>query len=124
MGTAPTDGGLAMRGIRRARIALLAVVTGAAVFAAMPGAANAGILVASAPNCSNAPTSQPFAQWNDAKHYFLAPGGNFEGGLGGWSLGGARAVADQEPWRVAGPRSPGARHPARAPAGPPPSRVG
>src|SRR4051812_48120632 len=91
-----------MRGIKRARIALLAVVTGAALFAAMPGPAAAGVLVASAPNCDNGPNSQPFAQWDDGNHYFLAPGGNFEDGLGGWKLNGARAVSDQEPWQVAG----------------------
>jgi hypothetical protein len=89
-----------MRGIKRARIALLAVMT-AALFAAVPGTASAGVLVASAPNCDNGPNSQPFAQWNDDNNYFLAPGGNFEGNLGDWSLGGADTVADQEPWGVA-----------------------
>jgi hypothetical protein len=91
-----------MRGIKRARIALLAVVTGAALFAVVPGTASAGILVASAPSCDNGPNSQPFAQWDDDNHYFLAPGGSFEGSLDGWTLGAARAVADQEPWLVAG----------------------
>jgi hypothetical protein len=91
-----------MRGFKRARIALLAAVTGVALFAAMPGAASAGVLVASAPDCTNGPNEQPFAQWNDDNHYFLAHGGNFEGSLGGWTLNGASAVADQEPWRVAG----------------------
>ena len=90
-----------MRGIKRARIALLAVIA-AAAFAAMTGTASAGVLVASAPNCDNGPNEQPFAQWGDDNHYFLAPGGSFENGLDGWDLNGARAVADQEPWRVAG----------------------
>jgi hypothetical protein len=90
-----------MRGFKRARIALLAA-SAAAAFAAMTGTANAGVLVASAPNCDNGATAQPFAQWNDDNQYFLAPGGNFESGLGGWDLNGARAVADQEPWQVAG----------------------
>jgi hypothetical protein len=90
-----------MRGIKRARIALLTVVTGVALFAAVPGTASAGILVASAPNCDNGPNSQPFAQWDDDNHYFLVPGGSFENGLGDWSLGGASAVSDQEPWKVA-----------------------
>jgi hypothetical protein len=89
-----------MRGIKRARTALLAVIA-AAAFAAMTGTANAGVLVASAPNCDNGATSQPFAQWGDGNQYFLAPGGNFESGLGGWDLNGARAVADQEPWNAA-----------------------
>src|SRR4051795_4259848 len=90
-----------MRGIKRARIALLTAVTAGALLA-LPGAANAGVLVASAPNCDNGSTSQPFAQWNDDNQYFLAPGGDFEGSLGGWSLNGASAVSDQEPWQVAG----------------------
>ncbi len=90
-----------MRGIKRARIALLTAVTAGALLA-LPGAANAGVLVASAPNCDNGATSQPFAQWNDDNQYFLAPGGNFEGDLSGWDLNGASAVSDQEPWRVAG----------------------
>jgi hypothetical protein len=90
-----------MRGIKRARIALLAGVTAAALFA-LPGVANAGVLVASAPNCDNGSDSQPFAQWNDNNEYFLVPGGNFESGLGGWDLNGASAVSDQEPWQVAG----------------------
>jgi hypothetical protein len=91
-----------MRGIRRARIALIAGLTGAALFAAMPGSASAGILVASAPSCDNGTTSQPFAQWGDANSYFLAPGGNFENGAAGWSLGGSSVAGDQEPWHVAG----------------------
>jgi hypothetical protein len=91
-----------MRGIRRARIALIAGLTGAALFAALPGSASAGVLVASAPNCDNGVNSQPFAQWGDDNNYFLTPGGNFESGAADWSLGDARVVADQEPWRVAG----------------------
>jgi hypothetical protein len=91
-----------MRGIRRARIALVAGLTGAALFAALPGSASAGVLVASAPSCDNGATSQPFAQFGDSNSYFLAPGGNFESGAAGWNLGGARVVGDQEPWQVAG----------------------
>jgi hypothetical protein len=102
-----------MRGIKRARIALLAVMT-AALFAAVPGTASAGVLVASAPNCDNGPNSQPFAQWNDDNNYFLAPGGNFEGSLGDWSLGSAGTVADQEPWGVA---EDGGNNALRIPAG-------
>jgi hypothetical protein len=88
-----------MRGIRRARIALIAGLAGAALFAALPGSASAGVLVASAPDCDNGATSQPFAQWGDENSYFLAPGGGFESGTG-WA--GGRLVSDQEPWRVAG----------------------
>src|SRR4051812_33350749 len=89
-----------MRGIRRARTALITGLTGAALFAALPGSASAGVLVASAPDCDNGATSQPFAQWGDDNSYFLAPGGDFESGSSDWS--GGRAVSDQEPWQVAG----------------------
>src|SRR3954464_2474309 len=102
-----------MRGIKRARIALLAVMP-AALFAAVPGTASAGVLVASAPNCDNGPNSQPFAQWNDDNNYFLAPGGNFEANLGDWSRGSADTVADQEPWGVA---EDGGNNALRIPAG-------
>jgi hypothetical protein len=87
---------------RRARIALLGVITGAALFAALPGAASAGLLVASAPGCDNGANSQPFQQWGDDNLYFLAPGGNFEGSLDGWNRGRSSIVADQEPWQVNG----------------------
>jgi hypothetical protein len=85
---------------RRARTALAAALTGAALFAALPGTASAGLLVASAPSCDNGATSKPFAAWGDDNSYFLAPGGNFETGAEGWTLNGARVVDDQEPWRV------------------------
>src|SRR3954464_4293570 len=88
-----------MRGIRRARIALIGGLTGAALFPALPGSASAGVLVASAPSCDNGATSQPFAQWGDDNSYFLAPGGDFEDGSG-WS--GGSVVSDQEPWQAAG----------------------
>jgi hypothetical protein len=87
---------------RRARIALAAALTGAALFAALPGTANAGLLVASAPSCDNGANSQPFAQWGDDNNYFLAPAGDFESGAAGWTLNGARVTGDQEPWRVHG----------------------
>src|SRR3954466_2504293 len=88
IGHGPQGRRTCMRGIKRARIALLTAVTAGALLA-LPGAANAGVLVASAPNCDNGSTSQPFAQWGDDSQYFLAPGGNFESGLSGWDLNGA-----------------------------------
>jgi hypothetical protein len=90
-----------MQGFRRARIALLGTLTGAALFVA-PSAANAGLLVQSAPSCDNGALTQPFAQFNDDNDYFLAPAGNFEGNAAEWADNGARVVADQEPWQVGG----------------------
>ena len=61
-----------------------------------------------APGCTT-PTTQAFLFANDKKDYVLAPGGNAEGSLAGWSLtGGAAAVAGSAP-AVTGAR------PARSP---------
>jgi hypothetical protein len=102
-----------MRRTRRARIALTAAVAGAALFAALPGTASAGVLVASAPSCDNGVDTQPFAQWGDDNNYFLSPGGDFESAAAGWTLNGARVASDQEPWRVSGAGS----HALQIPAG-------
>lgn len=83
----------------RARVALLVAVAGV-VFALLPAAANAGLLVASAPSCSNGQDEQPFETFGDRNDYFLAPGGDFESAAAGWDLGATGVVADQEPWQV------------------------
>jgi hypothetical protein len=68
---------------------------------AIPGAASASLLDLG--KCDNAPLSQPFAQWGDSSYYKLAPGGDFEGTLAGWSLrGGAQQVAGSESFDVTG----------------------
>jgi hypothetical protein len=90
-----------MRALRGARIALLGTIAATALLAVGAGSASAGVLVASAPSCDNGVNTQPFAQWGDDNHYFLAPGGNFEGSLAGWDLSRARVASDQEPWQVA-----------------------
>ena len=47
--------------------------------------------------------SEPFARWSDDNLYELAPGGDFEGSLGGWVLqGGAQRVSGSEPFGVTG----------------------
>jgi hypothetical protein len=89
--------------MKRARIALLGVLAGTALAAALPGAASAGILVASSPSCDNGAVEQPFAQFGDDSSYFIVPGGSFESSVDGWQLnGGARVVSSNEPWRVHG----------------------
>jgi hypothetical protein len=102
LGEQPKDGRKKMKGFRRARIALMGTLTGAALFAAGPSTANAGLLVQSAPSCDNSVLSQPFAQFGDDNNYFLAHGGDFESGASEWADGGARVIGDQEPWQVAG----------------------
>jgi hypothetical protein len=91
-----------MRGLARARSALLGALAAGILSAALPAAASAGVLVNTAPSCDNGDVSQPFARWGDDSHYFLAPGGDFEGSLAGWALSRSGAASDQEPWEVAG----------------------
>jgi hypothetical protein len=82
---------------------VLAAAVATAAFAVGAPAANAGLLVASAPDCSPKPMSQPFTPWGDTSNYTLAPGGSFEPGKGSWQLsGGASVVAGNEPWKVNG----------------------
>lgn len=85
----------------RLRVALIAAVSTVALAAGAP-AANAGLLVASAKNCSPQPTSKAFAAWGDGLDYQLAPGGSFEVGDQAWSLNRASLVAENEPWKVHG----------------------
>jgi hypothetical protein len=87
------------------RLRTVAIAASVAVvsLAAMAPSASAGLLVASAPDCTPKPTTQAFAPWGDGTQYNLAPGGSFEGGAGSWSLaGGASLVSGNEPWKVAG----------------------
>lgn len=66
-------------------------------------AAPAGAALISTGACSDARLTQPFAQWGDQSTYELAPGGDFEGSLAGWTLsGGAARVAGSEPYGVTG----------------------
>jgi hypothetical protein len=81
---------------------LFAAVVATAALAVSAPAAHAGLLVASAPDCSPKPTSKPFAPWGDTSDYNLAPGGSFEPGKGSWQLKGASVVDGNEPWKVSG----------------------
>jgi hypothetical protein len=66
-------------------------------------AAPAGAALISTGACSDAKLTQPFARWGDQSTYELAPGGDFEGSLAGWTLsGGATRVAGSEPFGVTG----------------------
>jgi hypothetical protein len=81
------------------RTVFAAVVATAALAVGAP-TANAGLLVASAPDCGPKPTSKPFAPWGDQGDYTLAPGGSFEAGKPAWQLSGASIVTGNEPWKV------------------------
>jgi len=76
-------------------------------FAAMAltafSAAPAGAALVSTGACSEASLSQPFVRWGDTTTYELAPGGDFEGSLSGWTLsGGAARVSGSEPYAATG----------------------
>jgi hypothetical protein len=88
--------------IRTRAAAVFAVVV--AALAAAP-AANAGLLVASAPSCDETVLERPFARWLDPLSYTLVPDGGFEQGAAGWSLsGGAEVVDGNETFYVHGAR--------------------
>ncbi len=74
----------------------------AALALAVPASAQAGTLVASAPNCDEQALSQPFAPWLDPASYTLDNGGSFEGGASGWSLSGASVASGNESYKVGG----------------------
>jgi hypothetical protein len=51
--------------------------------------------------CDSAALSQPFAPWADYDYYKLAPGGDFESSLAGWSLqGGAQVTGGSDSFAV------------------------
>jgi hypothetical protein len=94
--------------------ALLALAGALCALALAAPASHAGVLVASAPSCAQAHSSQVFLPWLDIANYQPAPDGGFEAGAKGWSLAGAATVAGNEPWDVGGSADHGAL---RVPAG-------
>jgi hypothetical protein len=77
------------------------------VLAAMALLAPAAAMAQSSTNnndpCDSANLNQVFSSWNDSSYYKLAPGGDFEGSLAGWTItGGAHTVAGSEPFGVTG----------------------
>ncbi len=78
---------------------LVAAVAAALALTATPALAGTTTTptVSTAAGCTQ-PTTQAFLFANDKKDYVLAPGGNVEGSLAGWSLtGGAAAVTGSAP---------------------------
>ena len=55
---------------------------------------------ASAAECPDQPTSMVFAPWGDTSEYFLAPGGDFEGGSTSWT--GGSLMPGNDPFYLAG----------------------
>jgi len=78
--------------------------TAAALAAAALSAASAAAETGPSPGgCPDVPTVQPFAPWDDAADYFLAPDGDFEAGAGSWLLDGASVVEGNDPLPVGDP---------------------
>jgi hypothetical protein len=84
--------------MRSLRLALLTVVA----FTLFAPAANAGLLVKSAPSCSGQVLTQPFAPFGDSANYTPVPGGSFESDSHGWSLSRASVVSGNSPFKVGG----------------------
>ena len=82
------------------RIRGLAAAGAAALALALPGGAQAGPLVADAPDCASQSLSQVFLPWADPGQYTLDPGGSFEPGSKRWTLNGASIVGGNEPFNV------------------------
>lgn len=72
----------------------------AAAAAALVAAVLAVAASAAEAACTASPTSTAFAQFGDDAAYTLAPGGSFEAGAPGWSLGNAAVVAGNESYRL------------------------
>jgi hypothetical protein len=66
----------------------LAVPALAAAALALTGASPAQAALIRTGACDTSSLSQPFRSWGDANSYKLAPGGDFEGSLSGWTTRG------------------------------------
>lgn len=88
-----------MKLLRFSKLGVLVLVVAVAAVAA--GSASAGSSWSSAPaaavkyastsDCPAYAQTQPFTAWADLGYYFLAPGGNFENTLTGWTATGGRS---------------------------------
>ena len=83
---------------------LLTAAVAAAVALVPAAGASASLIETSA--CDGATLTKPFTPWNDSNNYKLAPGGDVEGSLDGWTFtGGAKVVAGGSPFAATGERS-------------------
>lgn len=79
----------------------VAAFTATAALAAGASTANAGVLVASAPDCDAQSMQKTFLPWLDVADYTALSGGDFEGAGNGWSMTGGAAIGDgNEPYHV------------------------
>ena len=97
----------------KTRLLVASGLASLAAIAVLAPAANAGPLVASAPDCSSG-GDPVFAPWLDPSSYVIDQGGAFEDGANGWSLSGASVVSGNESYSVHGA---GDSHSLSVPAG-------
>ncbi|WP_205699212.1 hypothetical protein [Conexibacter sp. SYSU D00693] len=85
----------------RGRLLAAAIATVAAL--AAPSAAQAGLLVETAKDCSQQSLDKTFLPWLDIANYTTVPGGDFEEGSDHWgATHGASVVDGNEPFNVLG----------------------
>ncbi len=92
-------------GMSRARgsaCVLLAAIAGAAFAPAAQAKEPSTSLVCTKPSASTFTQVFNTAPWNDPGYYALAPAGDFEGNLADWDLWGAKVVAGNESYNIAG----------------------
>lgn len=87
---------------RKARLLLTVAGLTLGATAMNAPAANAGLLVKSAPNCASQVFENPFAGFGDRANYTLVSGGTFEGSMAGWQLSKAKVVSGSNPYQVNG----------------------
>lgn len=93
----------------RLRIGFVLVASALALLVTAPTSS------ASTSSCTYGAASRPFLPWADLASYTLVPGGTFESGAPGWTLGGgARVLSGNESFFV---NSPGDSHSLYLPAG-------
>lgn len=81
----------------------LACTAGVLIVSTIAGTASAGAALINSGTCPATSLTHPFAAWGDSSSYELVPGGNFEGSLAGWSLGGgASRTSGSEPYGASG----------------------
>jgi hypothetical protein len=104
--SSPRTASISRQLLRRAQltaaIAASLSIASLTIASAQAATKSAAPITASTP-CGTVSLSQPFVPWGDAKYFWLAPGGDFEGPLAGWTLsGGATKAAGSEPFAATG----------------------
>jgi len=87
--------------LRRIHRLLAAGSVAVVAAAALPASAGAAYTVTNGVSCGES-VSAAFSEFGDPNLYALAPGGDMETGVAGWTLSKARLIAGSEPYAVTG----------------------